>query len=196
MGPGWDLSAFILAGGKSARMGTDKAFVTLDGRTLLARALDATRSVTPDVQIVGNPLRFAPFAPCVGDIFLGCGPLAGIHAALRTSQTDLNLILAVDLPFVSAPLLRFLVARARDSETSTVTVPRSTQAWQPLCAVYRRHFADLAEKALRDGRYRIDALFSETQTHVITENELQAAGFSPRTFINLNTPEDLAEACR
>ena len=80
-----EVTAFVLAGGKSTRMGTDKAFVTLDGRTLVARALDVARSVTSDVRIVGEPRRFAAFAPVVEDEFPGCGPLGGIHAALRSS---------------------------------------------------------------------------------------------------------------
>jgi molybdopterin-guanine dinucleotide biosynthesis protein A len=191
--PSPDLTAFILAGGKSTRMGTDKAFVTLDGRTLLARALDLAHSVTADVRIVGAATKFAAFAPVVEDVFPGCGPLAGIHAALRSSQTELNLILAVDVPFVSFALLQFLIARARNSP-ATATVPRTTQGWQPLCAIYRREFANAAEAALRAGRYKIDALFDEAHTHAISEEELESAGFSPNIFRNLNTPEDLARA--
>jgi molybdenum cofactor guanylyltransferase len=186
-----DVTAFILAGGKSTRMGTDKAFVMLEGRTLLARMLELARSVCADVKIVGDSAKFAAFAPVVEDVFPGCGPLGGIHAALRSSQTELNLMLAVDMPFVSAPFLEFLIGRARDS-SATVTVARMPEGWQPLSAIYRRAFVDSAEKALREGRYKIDALFEKAQTHVIEKEELQAAGFSGELFRNLNTPEDLA----
>jgi molybdopterin-guanine dinucleotide biosynthesis protein A len=188
------LTAFILAGGKSTRMGTDKAFAILDGRALLARALDVARSVTPNVCIVGEPLKFAPFATVVQDQFPGCGPLAGIHAALRSSQTDLNLILAVDLPFVSPAFLQFLITRAERSPVSTAIVPRAGERWQPLCALYRRPFAGLADQSLRAGRYKIDSLFSETDVLAIEDSELQAAGFSSRIFHNVNTPEELATA--
>lgn len=188
-----DVSAFILAGGKSSRMGADKAFVTLNGRTLLQRALDITRSVTPIVRIVGVPQKFTPFAPVVEDIFPGCGPLAGIHAALRASDEELNFILAVDLPFVPPALLHFLIARAQNS-SCTLTVPRIGERWQPLCAVYRRSFADLAEPALRSSHYRIDNLFAETRIQIVAEDELQSAGFSTQLFRNLNTPEELAAA--
>jgi len=187
------VTAFILAGGRSTRMGTDKAFAMLDGQTLLARALDLARSVTNDVRIVGDAMKFTPFAPVVEDVFPGCGPLAGIHAALRASPTDLNLMLAVDLPFVSPALLQFLIAQAKDP-TELVTVPLAARGLQPLCALYRREFAGAAEKALRDGRYKIDALFEKVRTCVVTEDELQAAGFSPQLFRNLNTPEELSEA--
>ena len=188
-----DVSAFILAGGKSTRMGTDKAFVTLNGRTLLARLLEVVRSVTTDVRIVGDAAKFAAFAPVVEDVFPACGPLGGIHAALRASTSELNLILAVDVPFVSFALLQFLMAHARNSDAS-VTVPRINQGWQPLCAVYRQEFADAAERALRAGRYRIDALFDQLQVQVVAEEALEAAGFSSNIFRNLNTKEDLEAA--
>jgi molybdenum cofactor guanylyltransferase len=188
-----DVAAFILAGGKSTRMGADKAFVTLDSRTLLARALELARSVTADVRIVGDAAKFAAFAPVVEDVFCGCGPLAGIHAALRESGRELNLMLAVDVPFVSLALLQYLITRARSS-LAMVTVARAGGGWQPLCAVYRRQFADVAEIALREGRYKIDALFDASRVQVIGEEELETAGFSPRIFRNLNTPEELEEA--
>lgn len=186
-----DVTAFILAGGKSTRMGTDKAFVMLEGRTLLARALQVCRTITNDVRIVGEAKKFAAFAPVEEDVFPGCGPLAGIHAALRASHADLNLVLAVDLPFISPALLHFLIAQARENG-AVVTVPRAAKGWQPLCAVYRRAFAEAAERALRERRYKIDVLFDPALTHVVAEDELRNAGFSPQAFRNLNTPEELA----
>jgi len=190
-----DVAAFILAGGKSTRMGAEKAFVALDGRTLLARALDLARSVTHDVRIVGEAAKFAVFAPVVEDVFPGCGPLGGIHAALRASPAELNLILAVDMPFVPPALLPFLITRARNS-AAMVTVARAGGGWQPLCGVYRRKFADVAEDALRAGRYKIDALFDEARTLAVGEDELEAAGFSANVFRNLNTREEVEGAGR
>jgi len=184
-----DVAAFVLAGGKSTRMGADKAFVMIEGRTLLARALDVARALTSDVRIVGDAAKFAAFAPVVEDVFRGCGPLGGIHAALRASRAMFNLMLAVDVPFVSAGLLEFLVGRARES-AAIVTVAR-VGGWQPLCAVYRREFAEVAERALHGGRYKIDALFDVVPTEVVSESDLVAAGFSAREFRNLNTREDL-----
>jgi molybdenum cofactor guanylyltransferase len=188
-----DLTAFILAGGNSTRMGTDKAFVMFEGRTLLARALEVCRTITSDVRVVGDRKKFAPFAPVVEDVFPGCGPLAGIHAGLRDSETDWNVVLAVDLPFVSPALLLFLVAQARESR-AMVTVPRAGEGWQPLCAIYRRAFADAAETALRARRYKIDALFDESLIRPVGEEDLRRAGFSAEIFRNLNTPEELADA--
>jgi len=186
-----DVAAFILAGGKSTRMGADKAFVDYDGRTLLEWALDLAHSVTSTVRIVGNREKFAPFAPVVEDIFQDCGPLGGIHAALRASTTELNLMLAVDTPLVSRAFLQYLISQARGAPEAVVVVPSVDGGWQPLCAIYRREFADAAENALRSGRNRIDRLFDGVRTRVIEQAELEGAGFSLAIFRNLNTPEEL-----
>lgn len=188
-----DMTAFLLAGGKSTRMRSDKAFVMFKGETLLARALQLCRAITNNVVIVGDRTKFSPFAPVVEDIFPGCGPLAGIHAALQASETDLNVVLAVDVPFVTPALLQYLLVQARLSR-ALVTVPRAGNGLHPLCAVYRREFANLAEQALRESSYKIDKLFQAANTNVIEDDVLQAAGFSPQLLRNLNTPEELAEA--
>ena len=189
-----DLSAFILAGGKSTRMGTDKAFLEFEGRTLLARALDLAHSVTQKVSIVGNRERFASFGRVVEDIFRDCGPLAGIHAALRCSTTELNLMLAVDMPFISPAFLQYLLRQAQSAPEAVVIVPRASGRRQPLCAMYRRDFAGFAETALGRGQNRIDRLFEEIRTRMIDETELDRAGFSLEIFRNLNTPDELENA--
>jgi len=188
-----DFSAFVLAGGRSSRMGSDKAFLQFEGRTLLARALDLLRSLTPEVRIVGPAAKFAPHGQVIEDVYPGRGPLAGIHAALSASTAELNLILAVDLPFVSESLLRFIVEQARAAD-AVVTVPRIAGGYQPLCAVYRRAFAPLAQAALEAGRNKIDALFAATTTRILEEPELSRFAFSAAMFDNLNTPEDLRRA--
>jgi molybdopterin-guanine dinucleotide biosynthesis protein A len=192
-----DVATFILAGGASSRMGADKAFVMLDGRTLLERTLELAGSLTSDVcmvdvHIVGEPAKFAAFAPVVEDVFRGCGPLGGIHAALRASSAELNLMLAVDVPFVTSAFLQYLIARAKES-SAMVAVAQVGGRLQPLCAVYRRAFADVAEDALRAGRYKIGALF-DMGAQIVDEETLRAAGFSAEIFRNLNTPEELAAA--
>jgi molybdenum cofactor guanylyltransferase len=186
-----NVSAFVLAGGKSTRMGTDKAFVEYEGRTLLARALDLVRSVASGVWIVGSKEKFAAFAPVVEDIFPDRGPLGGIHAALLGSLTELNLMLAVDMPFVSRSFLQYLITQGGSTPDETVVVPRSEGRRQPLCAIYRREFAGVAERALQTGRNKIDPLFDQVQTRVIEQEDLEGAGFSTGIFRNLNTPEEL-----
>ena len=172
-------------------MGADKAFVEFQGRTLLARSLELARSVSADVRIVGSRDKFALFAPVVEDEFRHCGPLGGIHAALRASQADINLILAVDMPFLSRAFLEYLIEQARGAPDAIVVVPRCDGGSQPLCAIYRREFAAAAENALRAGQNKIDLLFEMVHTRVIAQNELENAGFTSNMFRNLNTPEEL-----
>ena len=166
---------FVLAGGKSSRMGpnADKAFLDFHGQSLLDRALTVAGMVCDRVTIVGDPAKFEAvlssqfsvlsktqrqslrtenreLRTVIADIYPGCGPLAGIHAALAHSSAELNLMLAVDMPFVSRELLAFLFATAEASD-AVITVPRTSRGFQPLCAVYRRDFSMAAEQALRAG---------------------------------------------
>jgi molybdopterin-guanine dinucleotide biosynthesis protein A len=147
------------------------------------------------VRIVGDSRKFLSFGDVVLDLYPGRGPLAGIHAALHSSQSEWNLVLAVDLPFLTPEFLRFLLVEARHS-SAVVTVPSAGSRLHPLCAVYRRQFLVPAGRALAAGRNRIDALFPELPVRTISEDELTAAGFHARMFRNLNTPEDWAAAQR
>ena len=174
-------------------MGSDKAFLELGGRTLLARTLDLAASIGSPVKIVGEPTKFAHFGSVVQDIYQEHGPLGGIQAALATTSTELNLILAVDLPFLRPEFLRYLISRARES-SATVTVPRALGGLQPLCAVYRKGFLEPADRSLRAEKNKIDALFAEVETRAIDQNELRNAGFGEEMFRNVNTPDDWEKA--
>ena len=188
-----DVTAFVLAGGKSIRMGKDKAFLEFKGRILLARALELAAGAGQEVRIVGDPRKFAAFGRVIEDIYRERGPLGGIHAALKSSSTELNLMLAVDLPFMQLNFLKYLISVARETR-AWVTVPRASDGLQPLCAVYRREFAKIAEQSLAQGKNKIDALFAEVDTKILGPEELSAAGFSAEMFRNLNTPEEFDEA--
>jgi len=174
-------------------MGQDKAFMQLGGRTLLAHALELTNSAIGGAWIVGSAQKFAAFGPVVEDIYPGQGPLAGIHGALADTRTDLNLTVAVDMPFLEPDFLKYLVAQAR-AGTAVVVVPEAGGGLQPLCAVYRREFAAVAERSLRAGKNKVDRLFAEVRTRVIKQEELERIGFGEDIFRNLNTEQDWQEA--
>ncbi len=187
------VSGFVLAGGQSSRMGRDKAFIQLGEHTLLTHALELVRAATGSAQIVGSAAKFAAFGPVIEDIYPEQGPLAGIHAALTGTRTDLNLIVAVDMPFLEPRWLIYLVAEARTS-TAIVVVPKAGGTQQPLCAVYRRQFADIAERSLRCGKNKVDRLFAEVPTRVIEQQEVERNGFTAEMFHNINTAKDWQEA--
>ena len=188
-----DLSAFVLAGGMSSRMGQDKAFLPWKGATLLSHALDLVGQVSTKVQIVGDATKFSRFGEVVEDVFVGRGPLAGIHAALLKSASRRNLVLAVDVPFVEKAFLAYLVSQAKLTD-AVVTLPLAGGRLQPLCAIYRPQFAEVAERSLKEGKNKIDPLFATVETRVIQPDELTQQGFSEQMFRNLNTPEEFEQA--
>ena len=198
-----DVAAFVLAGGKSIRMGQDKAFLPWEGQTLLARALEATQAVASLTRIVGARAKFDAYANVVEDIFVDRGPLGGIHAALSLTDREFNLVLAVDLPFVTSALLTYLIGRA-EATPCLATVPRLRGGWEPLCAVYRREFSKVAEAALKRGQNAIHPLLEDRDdqagigagvqaigVQTIDEKELAAAGFPAWMLRNINTIADL-----
>jgi molybdopterin-guanine dinucleotide biosynthesis protein A len=192
------VAAFVLTGGKSSRMGQEKSALLLNGNTLLERAIEIANAASDNVQLLG-----APYLPAVGrcgmsvipDRFPGCGPLAGIDAALAATNAELNFILSVDTPFVPRQFVCYLVERARRND-ALVTYSRLTSGYQPLCAVYRKEFGPIAEAALRSGHYKIDPLFACVTTYTIDDAQLRKLGFSDEIFDNLNTPEDWERAQR
>jgi molybdopterin-guanine dinucleotide biosynthesis protein A len=189
------VAAFILAGGRSSRMGTDKAFLELAGKPLIVRAVELAREIADDVKIVGDTGKFAAYGSAIEDTYRDRGPLGGIHAALTYSRADFNLVFAVDLPFVPARFLQYLLAWAESSD-ATVTVPSIGGYYQPLCAVYRKQFVAAAEPALEKGRNKIDPLFREVSTCLISDGDILAEGLDASIFRNLNTPDDWQEARR
>lgn len=197
------MNAFIIAGGKSSRMkegvsmpSSDKAFLSVDGRFLIEHAIHQAR-VADDIYIVGPKEKFSAYGRVVLDIYPDAGPLGGIHAALKKTRTDLNLILPVDMPFMKRDFLRYLLDLALKGN-ATVTVPRMNGRLQPLCAVYRKSFADSAENALKEGKHKIDDVFPKEGTVFIDIDtpEMTRKGFDVSLFDNINSPEDYERASK
>jgi molybdopterin-guanine dinucleotide biosynthesis protein A len=190
-----DVTVFVLAGGQSTRMGRDKALPLLGGQTLLERALALAHRVAPRVAVLGPREKYAATGErIIEDEFSDCGPLAGIHAALGASETDLNLILSVDMPFVPLKFFTYLLERARSRPTAQVTVPRIGGIVQGTCSACRRSFRIMCENQLRLGLCKVEDSIRLANPQYIEEQEILGRGINPGVFRNLNTPEDLAEA--
>ena len=184
-----NVSVFVLAGGRSSRMGSDKALLPIGCANLLQLILDKARQLVPQPVIVGSRERYAQYGEVIEDVIPGCGPLCGIHAALGATQTEVNLILSVDMPLMTPDFLRWLLKIASACPELAI-VPTAGGRVQPLCAVYRRAAYQEVERALRMGEYKVDRLFSLLPTRSISESEWLAAGFPPDIFRNVNTPQD------
>jgi molybdopterin-guanine dinucleotide biosynthesis protein A len=176
-------------------MGFDKALLSLGEQTMLQRALRTAAAAADAVCIVGPKEKYAAFGDVVADIYQGCGPLGGIHAALSATRTDLNLILSVDMPLMSAEFLRWLLRRAGEAP-ELITVPDAAGGPQPLCAVYRPAVLEAVNQALQTGDYKIGRLFSQVPTCIVSEREMAENGFPATIFQNVNTPQDYDQISR
>jgi len=168
-------------------MGTDNALLPFGGENLLQLALSKAKEISPVPIIVGARERYASYGQVIEDRFPSCGPLGGIHAALCATQTDLNLVLSVDMPLLTADFLTWLVKLAA-SRKELAFVPETQGKRQPLCAVYRRAARCVIEHALNMGDFKVDHVFPLLPTRYLSEDELIAATFSPEIFLNVNTP--------
>lgn len=177
-------------------MGQDKAFLKIKGKMLIDHAILQAHSVADEIFIVGPKEKFGAFGRIVSDIYPDCGPLGGLHAGLDRSRTNLSLMLAVDTPFITPEFLKFLVSEAQSSKAA-VTVPRTKDGLQPLCAVYSHDFFEIAQSALEAGEYKIDPLFSHTKTLIIDLSDAsKLPQFYAAMFQNINSPEDVDRAER
>jgi molybdenum cofactor guanylyltransferase len=185
-----EFSAVILAGGRSSRMGRDKAWLNVDGRPLLERQLALARDLGPvEVFISGRPdTDYAPWhCPVLHDRVAGAGPLAGIAVALEASRTPHLLVLAVDLPRMTREVLdRLLVACAPDRGA----VPRFPAGPEPLAALYPKSAAGLAFDQLKSGRLAARA-FAESCDRAGLIRFVDLPIEQAACFANWNSPKDL-----
>jgi molybdopterin-guanine dinucleotide biosynthesis protein A len=144
---------FVLAGGRSSRMGSDKAVVELDGRMLIERAIAILETAGIPVRIAGAHDESRPhlesFAPVIPDSERGLGPLAGVCAALRSTPAEYAVFLPVDVPFMPSSLVEYLLRHARIT-ASAVTLASINAFWQTFPAVISRRTLPILEKRLRN----------------------------------------------
>ncbi len=192
-----DVDGFILAGGASSRMGTDKARLRLGGKTFVARAEEALRAITERVCVVSARTdRTLWGLPVVKDIYLDCGALGGLHAALTDGASRWIVVVPCDLPFVTGSLLKRLASFAGEQFDAIAPVQADGRP-QPLCALYRRdECLPVVEQLIRDGELRPRVLLERVRTCRVSFDELTDLDGASLFFTNINTPEDYDYACR
>ena len=189
-----DLQAFILAGGASSRMGTDKSQLVLGQQTFTARIAETLFAVTDSVTLVGRALDDSSL-PKVPDIYPHWGALGGLHAALAACRREWAIVVACDLPFVTRDLLLFLASLRLDHE-AVVPLQRDDRP-QPLAALYRVDpCRERAETLIQSGRRRPLDLLEAVNTRWVAFDELRNLDQADRFFVNINTPEDYYAAIR
>lgn len=187
------MNAVVLAGGRSTRMGRDKASLPFGGVPLLRRVVERLRPVVDEVIVVANDGAPAagPGARVVADAFPGLGPLAGLHAGLRASGAERNLVVACDLPFASPALAVHLRDRAAGADAA---IPLFRGRPEPLHGVYRRGCLAVAEAQLRRGELALARFLERLRVVWVEEAEVARFGVPERIFLNVNRPGELEQA--
>jgi molybdopterin-guanine dinucleotide biosynthesis protein A len=186
------VSGAILAGGRARRFGgIDKSALIVGGRRIIDRQIEVLRSFTADVVVIGHPPeRFAGLPVGVArDLVPEAGPLGGLYTALRLARTPLVLVLACDLPFVTARMLGHFVASIGDAD---VCLARDDRGLHALSACYAARCAPRLEERLRAGRYKVaDAIDGLTRVEIAgaTLGALDPTGLA---LTNVNTAADYA----
>ena len=187
------IGGFILVGGRSSRMGTDKSTLTLEGQTLVARVRSALSSITSSVHLVGNSPLSNTVEPRVHDLYEGWGALGGLHASLSACRAEWAVVVACDLPFVTGSLFSRLAALRQGFEA--VAPIQSDTIPQPLCALYRVDpCLGRAIELIESGERRPIALLQSVKTRWVTFEELSDLKGSKNFFDNINTPSDYVRA--
>lgn len=189
-----DVTGVILAGGKSTRMGYNKALALLNGKPLIEFVLENLEEVTQSVMLsVGSDSFEYKGALVVPDLYPDLGPLGGIYSALKFSRTNLNLILSCDMPLVSASFLALLANEARQHQAA-VTLPVDKDGyWQPLCAVYRKDALSALHEALLSADLSLLKVVREIDSWVLPYQESNPV-FHNMSFLSINSPDTLIQA--
>jgi len=188
------IEAFILAGGASSRMGTDKSQLLLDNQKFVDRLAEILSSITNSVTIVGSKFPNSRLKSA-SDIYPNWGALGGLHAALSVCVSDWALVVACDLPFVTDDLFLRL-AQFREEYQAVVPTQPDGRA-QPLCALYRTDpCLRVATDLIESGHRRPLDLLESVKTRWVDFAELEQLNQSARFFVNINTPQDYDEAIR
>jgi molybdopterin-guanine dinucleotide biosynthesis protein A len=154
-------AGFILTGGRSSRMGRDKALLSIHGSLLVERTADLVRAAAGSVTLVGAPGRYAHLGlPVLPDLVADgepCGPICGLHTALKTTRAEWNLVVACDMPGLTATFLSDLMSAAKQLGCACLA-PQTDSGLHPLCAVYHHRAADAVEFAIQHKRFKMHDL--------------------------------------
>jgi len=194
------VAGIVLAGGRSSRMGEDKAALVFDGVSLLQRTVDAVAAVADEVIVVGAPgqslpaVRSARPLTVVADPIEGEGPLRGIATGLAAARAPVAVVVGVDMPFLRPALLR-LLARRVTAEQRWV-LPIAERRPQPLCSAFARDALPVVEAHLARGDRAPMAVAADLGFYRMLQEEWSGADPEGWSFVDVDTPEDFAEAER
>lgn len=186
------VTAVILAGGQSSRMGSNKALLPYRGGRFIESIYQQLAELCKEVLLVTNTPEQYNFLPCrtVSDLYPGMGALAGLHAGLHYSRTPHIFAVACDMPYLNDTLIRALLARRHQAD---VVIPESDSGLEPLHAIYGQACLPAMEQALLAGRRRIISFFPQVHVHTFSSDHVATIDQEFSSFSNINTPADYFE---
>ena len=176
-------------------MGIDKAWLEIEGQPLIERTLASVRAATTSVAIIANTEGYGSLGvPVFADTYQGVGPLEAVRVALSNTQTNRILLVACDLPFLTAELFSFLLSIPSASQ-AIVPLSADNQI-EPLCAIYCKNSLEAVEKLIEHGHRKMARLFDLVPTRFVEFQEIRELDGAHLFFENINTPEDYDRALR
>ena len=190
---GDNYTTVIMAGGKSSRMGTDKAFVPLLGKPMIEHVLDSLDGMGDERIIITNSAERYRYleVPMFSDIYEDSGPLGGLHTALVHANRPHLLVVACDMPWLNRDLLEYMVSLRT---TADVIVPRWTKFPEPLHTVYSKACLKPVTACLESRTLKLIAFYGRVSVRFLDRDVLASYDPSGRSFANINTLEDLRRA--
>ncbi|MFN4218650.1 MAG: molybdenum cofactor guanylyltransferase [Candidatus Bipolaricaulia bacterium] len=195
------ISVIVLAGGRSRRLGYDKALLPWRGRTLIQYLVTYLQEVSDDVLVVtGTERRYQELltVPIFPDEIRDIGPLGGLYTGLKHARSPYSLAVACDMPFVNKAVIDLLKDNAEGRggfETRPWAVVPSIQNHRvPTCAIYHKDCLSVIEKLHAQGRSSLHALLDSVPLKILSEDEVRAVDPTLRSFVNINTQADW-ESC-
>lgn len=178
-------------------MGRDKGLVPFMGVPLTQYILDQIQGLgTETIIISNNPVAYAQFGlPVFEDVYKNVGALGGVYSALYHAKHEYCLLLACDMPFINRPLLDYLIELSPGYDAVIPRLQKKEFA-EPFRAVYRKTCLRPIEKAIKSGDRRIIHFFDQVNIRFVDLPEIKRFDPQARSFFNINTPQDLAEAQR
>jgi len=157
-----NFTAIILAGGKSSRIGEDKALLKLEGISIIERIYDILKNIFDDIIIVANNTEKYKFlsSQIYEDIYPGFGPLSGIHSGLFNSTTNNNFVISCDMPMINEKLIKFIISKNSGSE---IILPKSNSNVYSLCGIYKRSCLNIAESFIKTAADNLDEQSGKTK---------------------------------
>jgi len=180
------ISGFILAGGKSSRMGTDKALLLVQDESMLKRMIRLLEPHCKSIAISGNKPEYNDFnIEMVMDLYSGCGPISGIISSLKHSSTEWNLLVSVDVPFINDVFILYLIAHIGNYDC---IIAEHEGRVEPLMGFYNRQIIPVVEEMIRQGDYKLMRLLDQLNVRYVNCDGLIKQ--FPQLFMNINLPED------